>query len=120
MSDKVHASDCPWYKDWHECNCGMFDEPGFKCTPLIQTQLQDLIARYYAGDWENDPDGGAASAIVEAYRLGRNELTDAMAASCLDWHFEIAELMHKNDNLAKMLENAENNNRRLRAQFFDD
>jgi hypothetical protein len=91
-----------------------------KYVELIDTPLKDLIARYYAGDWENDPDGGAASAIVEAYKLGRNELDDAMAACCLDWHFELAKLMHKNDNLAKMLENAEDSNRRLREQFFED
>lgn len=20
-----HPPECPWYKDWHSCNCGLFD-----------------------------------------------------------------------------------------------
>jgi hypothetical protein len=21
-----HPPECPWYKDWHSCNCGLFDK----------------------------------------------------------------------------------------------
>lgn len=21
-----HPPECPWYKDWHTCNCGLFDK----------------------------------------------------------------------------------------------
>ena len=82
MSDSVHASDCQWHKDWHACNCGTFEYH-----ELIDTPLKDLIARYYAGDWENDPDGGAASAIVEGYKLGKSEESES--------HMETAAIMRR-------------------------
>lgn len=25
IKEKEHTSDCPWHRDWHSCNCGVFD-----------------------------------------------------------------------------------------------
>lgn len=22
-----HEDNCPWWRDWHQCNCGAFDAP---------------------------------------------------------------------------------------------
>jgi hypothetical protein len=24
--DNLHSAGCPWYRDWHSCNCGAFDK----------------------------------------------------------------------------------------------
>jgi len=38
MEETTHPPECPWHKDWHSCNCGVFD-PVFLYTPHIPLQI---------------------------------------------------------------------------------
>ena len=48
--EPTHPEDCPWHRDWHQCNCGLFNtlvysEPGEDGSVLIRRVSAEMAIK---------------------------------------------------------------------------
>ena len=59
-----HSPDCKWHKDWHACNCGMFDNTGMREEDILDDEderlydrlIKEIITECHSEtlDWDED------------------------------------------------------------------